>query len=107
MRCRPASLTSTAAVSPACTPTSRSRSLVVSGRSSPSLPCTQVDRERSLWDRALAIRVGHLRRGLSKASFGACAPGSKHSCHVRGVCFVVPIDTGAGGSEVQQSLVRA
>ena len=71
------------------------------------MPCTQLDRERSLRDRTLAIKVGHLRRGLSKASFGACAPGSKHSCHVRGVCSIVPIDTGAGGSEVQQSLVRA
>eukprot|EP00963_Diacronema_lutheri_P003072 scaffold253_cov472-Pavlova_lutheri.AAC.1 len=79
MHCRLASLTFAAAVSPGCIPTNRSRSLTLSGRSSPPSSWTQVVFARSLCDRELAIKVGHFKRGRFRASRWTVAPASKHS----------------------------
>eukprot|EP00963_Diacronema_lutheri_P002432 scaffold157_cov447-Pavlova_lutheri.AAC.1 len=63
MRCRLFSLTLSAAVSPTCIPTSLSRSLMV-------------ERERSLCERSLAIKVGHFKRG-------SCLRGGREVQHSR------------------------
>eukprot|EP00963_Diacronema_lutheri_P003922 scaffold298_cov868-Pavlova_lutheri.AAC.2 len=94
MRCRLVSLTLSAAVSPTCIPTSLSRSLMV-------------ERERSLCERSLAIKVVHFKRGRFNASSGTFDPGSRQSCQVIGVA---PLCSGSclkGGREVQHSRTRA
>eukprot|EP00963_Diacronema_lutheri_P012907 scaffold2080_cov428-Pavlova_lutheri.AAC.1 len=99
MRCRLVSVTLSAAVSPTCIPTSLSRSLMVNGR--------RVERERSLCDRSLAIRVGHFKRGRFNASVGTFDPSSRQSCQVIGIVPSSPGSCLSGGNDVQHSRTRA
>eukprot|EP00963_Diacronema_lutheri_P010926 scaffold1246_cov449-Pavlova_lutheri.AAC.1 len=79
IRCRAASITFKAAVSPTSMPVSLSFSDIFNGRAVPWQSYTQVALLRSLCELTDAIKVGHFWIGCLRESVGGEAPSSRHS----------------------------